>query len=132
MSFAKHKTVIEENDTVILYLNITNMHAIDVCPQIKNKKGELIEHVFQTNYGALKVKNLIGIKYGSKVSNSLVETSVDTKTTCFMHNLSISFKSFLSRLNCQKVGHMYCNPHLNYGHKPYHIEHRSFIHQISV
>lgn len=69
MSFAKHKTVIEENDTVILYLTITNMHAIDVCPQMKNKKGELIENVFQTNFGALKVKNLIGIKYGSKVSN---------------------------------------------------------------
>lgn len=68
MSFAKHKTTIEENDTVILYLTVTNMHAIDVCPQIKNKRGELVENVFQTNFGALKVKNLIGVKYGSKVS----------------------------------------------------------------
>lgn len=68
MSFAKHKTVIEENDTVILYLSISNVHAIDVVPQIHNKKGEFVENVFQTSYGALKVKNLIGEKYGSKVN----------------------------------------------------------------
>lgn len=68
MSFAKRKTIIEENDTVILYLSVSNLHAIDVVQQINNKKGELVENVFQTSYGALKVKNLIGVKYGSKVS----------------------------------------------------------------
>lgn len=67
MSFAKRKTIIEENDTVILYLSVSNLHAIDVVQQINNKKGELVENVFQTSYGALKVKNLIGVKYGSKV-----------------------------------------------------------------
>lgn len=67
MSFAKHKTFIEEGDTVILYLSVTSMHAIDVNPQIKNKKGVMVEYIFQTSFGALKVKNLIGHKYGSKV-----------------------------------------------------------------
>lgn len=68
MSFATHKSIIEENDTVIVYLNAQqNMHAITVTPYMKNKKGELIDNVFQTMFGALKVKGLIGAKYGSKV-----------------------------------------------------------------
>lgn len=67
MSFAKPKTVIQENDTIILYLSVQSFHAIDVIPYIKNKKNELVENVFQTSYGALKVKDLIGVKYGSKV-----------------------------------------------------------------
>lgn len=70
MSFLKPKTIINEGDTVILYLTVNNMHAIDVVPTIKNKKGETVENVFQTNYGALKVKNLIGKKYGSKIELS--------------------------------------------------------------
>ncbi|XP_031625876.1 tRNA (adenine(58)-N(1))-methyltransferase catalytic subunit TRMT61A [Contarinia nasturtii] len=68
MSFTKPKTTIEENDTVILYLTVQSLHAIDVVPFIKNKKDELVENVFQTNYGALKVKDLIGMKYGSRVT----------------------------------------------------------------
>lgn len=71
MSFAKPKTSIQENDTVILYLTVQNFHAIDVVPYIKNKRNELVENVFQTNYGALKVKDLIGVKYGSKVGEIL-------------------------------------------------------------
>lgn len=67
MSFAKPKTVIEEGDTVILYLTAQNMHAIEVCPQIRNKRGDLIEYIFQTNYGALKVISLVGQTFGSKV-----------------------------------------------------------------
>lgn len=67
MSFAKHKTIIEEGDTVILYLTVQSMHAIDAVPMIKNKKGEIVENVFQTSFGALKVKNLIGVEYGAKV-----------------------------------------------------------------
>lgn len=68
MSFARPKTVIEENDTIILYLTVQSFHAIDVIPYIKNKRDELIENVFQTSYGALRVKDLIGVKYGSKVN----------------------------------------------------------------
>lgn len=78
MSFAKHKTVIEENDTVILYLTVNNMHAIDVTPTVKNRKGENIEYVFQTHYGALRIKDLIGVKYGSKVNTQLTHKSICT------------------------------------------------------
>lgn len=70
MSFAGPKSVIEEGDTVIIYLTVTNLYAIEAVPQIKNKKGELVEHVFQTNFGALKVKDIIGVQYGSKVELS--------------------------------------------------------------
>lgn len=73
MSFAKPKTVIEENDTVILYLTVQNFHAFDVVPYIKNKKDELVENVFQTTFGAVKVKDLIGVKYGSKVKKKSIQ-----------------------------------------------------------
>lgn len=79
MSFNEHKTIIDEGDTVILYLTINSMHAIDVTQQIKNKKGELVENVFQTNFGALKVKDLIGKSYGSKV--------------CFLHEIFADLRS---------------------------------------
>lgn len=72
MSFAKPKTVIQENDTVILYLTVQSFHAIDVIPYIKNKKNELVENVFQTSFGALKVRDLIGVKYGSKVGGIFI------------------------------------------------------------
>jgi hypothetical protein len=32
------------------------------------RKGEEIENVFQTNYGAFKVKDLIGKRFGTKVA----------------------------------------------------------------
>ncbi|XP_055604342.1 tRNA (adenine(58)-N(1))-methyltransferase catalytic subunit TRMT61A [Uranotaenia lowii] len=70
MSFAEPKTLIEEGDTVILYMTVTNIYAIEAVPQIRNKKNEMIEYVFQTTYGALKVKDLIGVPYGSKVELS--------------------------------------------------------------
>lgn len=75
MSFRNYKDKIDEGDTVILYLS-NNVHAIDVKPEIKNKKGEMVENVFQTTFGALKVKNLIGVEYGSKVSLFLLHISI--------------------------------------------------------
>ncbi|KAL0868605.1 hypothetical protein ABMA27_008067 [Loxostege sticticalis] len=69
MSFKNYKDKIEEGDTVILYLS-NNLYALDVQRMIKNKKGEMVENVFQTPFGALKVKNLIGADYGSRVELS--------------------------------------------------------------
>lgn len=66
MSFRNYKDKIEEGDTVILYLS-NNLYALDVQREIKNKKGEMIENVYQTPFGALKVKTLIGADYGTKV-----------------------------------------------------------------
>lgn len=70
MSFSQLKETIEEGDTVILYLNPLNLHSIEVKPEIPNKHDELVDNVFQTKYGALKIKGLIGQKFGSKVSLS--------------------------------------------------------------
>ncbi|XP_003436673.2 tRNA (adenine(58)-N(1))-methyltransferase catalytic subunit TRMT61A [Anopheles merus] len=67
MSFAGPKEIIAEGDTVVLYLTPALMHTIDAVPQIRNKKNEMIEYVFQTSFGALKVRDLIGVRYGSRV-----------------------------------------------------------------
>lgn len=67
MSFEKFKDTIEQGDTVILYMRPNNMHAIQVQPKVRSKKGEWVENVFQTTYGALKVQSLVGKKYGTKV-----------------------------------------------------------------
>ncbi|XP_045504222.1 tRNA (adenine(58)-N(1))-methyltransferase catalytic subunit TRMT61A [Colias croceus] len=69
MSFKNYKDKIDEGDTVILYLS-NNLHAIEVRPEITNKKGEIVENVYQTTFGALKVRNLIGVEYGSRVELS--------------------------------------------------------------
>jgi tRNA (adenine57-N1/adenine58-N1)-methyltransferase len=70
MSFVTTQPLIQEGDTVILYLKINSIFAIEVQPQIKTKKNEIVENVFQTCYGALKVKNLVGVPFGSKVELS--------------------------------------------------------------
>ncbi|KAI4500114.1 hypothetical protein M0802_004984 [Mischocyttarus mexicanus] len=70
MSFRNTKEIIEEGDVIILYLGHTNMHSLEVTPKTKNKKGVMVENVFQTIYGALKVASLVGQKYGSKVKLS--------------------------------------------------------------
>lgn len=70
MSFHKHKSVIEEGDTVILYLNNSSLLAISVNPLIKNKRDATVENILQTTQGGLKVKSLIGQKYGSRIELS--------------------------------------------------------------
>lgn len=93
MSFCNYKSVIEEGDTVILYMSNT-MHAIDVVPEIKNKKDILVENVFQTMFGALKVRTLIGKKYGDKVSKKIISILfilfyMDCHTPRFVHIIII-------------------------------------------
>lgn len=67
MSFKQTKLSVDEGDVIILYFGPTNMHSIEVKRQITNKKGELVDNTFQTTYGALKVIDLVGKEYGSKV-----------------------------------------------------------------
>ncbi|CAB3233632.1 unnamed protein product [Arctia plantaginis] len=69
MSFRNYQDKINEGDTVILYIS-NNLYAIDVQREIKNKKGELVDNVFQSPVGALKVRTLIGVDYGSRVELS--------------------------------------------------------------
>lgn len=70
MSFHSYKDVIEEGDTVILYINPQAMYAIQAQSFIENRKGEKIENVMQTKYGALKISSIFGKKFGSKVNLS--------------------------------------------------------------
>ncbi|CAK9816151.1 tRNA (adenine(58)-N(1))-methyltransferase catalytic subunit TRMT61A [Anthophora quadrimaculata] len=70
MSFNKVKEVIEEGDVVILYLGPSNMHSLEIKPKIINKKGKMVDNIFQTIYGALKVFSLVGEKYGTKIQLS--------------------------------------------------------------
>lgn len=120
MSFAKHKEYIEEADTVVLYLSPTSMHAIDVHPEIKNKKGALVEYVFQTSFGALKVKSLIGQKYGSRV------IMLNSPQKC-MPKANLNY-----RLNYRGDGPMCCNRIPNSGQKRCHIERKLSTRPTSV
>lgn len=70
MSFNKVKEFIEEGDVVILYLGPNNMHSLEIKPKIVNKKGKMVDNIFQTIYGALKVFSLVGQKYGTKIQLS--------------------------------------------------------------
>ncbi|XP_034934518.1 tRNA (adenine(58)-N(1))-methyltransferase catalytic subunit TRMT61A isoform X1 [Chelonus insularis] len=70
MSFYQTKSTIEEKDVAVLYFGPQKMHSFEITPKIMNKKGELVENVFQTTHGALKIASLIGKKYGSRVELS--------------------------------------------------------------
>nr|CAI5834209.1 unnamed protein product [Callosobruchus analis] len=70
MSFEGYKDVIKEGDNVILYLTITQVYCVKAQHKIVNKKGNLVDNVFQTPFGALKCFELIGKSYGTKISLS--------------------------------------------------------------
>lgn len=52
---------------MLLYFGVINQYPIEVTRQMTNSKGQIIENTFQSKYGAIKVENLIGKEYGSKV-----------------------------------------------------------------
>lgn len=60
MSFNGYKEKIEEGDTVVIFLSVSNMHTFLVTR----------DKVFQTKYGALKHNDLIGKPFGSLVNCS--------------------------------------------------------------
>ncbi|XP_044258618.1 tRNA (adenine(58)-N(1))-methyltransferase catalytic subunit TRMT61A [Tribolium madens] len=70
MSFDNYKTVIEEGDTLILYLTISQIYSVRAEAKTLSKKGVEVDNVFQTPYGALKCADLIGKSYGSKITLS--------------------------------------------------------------
>ena len=96
MSFVTQRSLIEEGDTVILYLKINSIYALEVVPQIKTKKNDIVENVFQTCYGALKVKNLIGVPFGSKVELTkgygyVLQPTPETWTQTLPHRTQILY-----------------------------------------
>jgi len=70
MSFNRYKDIIEEGDTVILYINPQAMYAIQARSIMENRRGEKVENVMQTKYGALKISSLFGKRFGTKVNLS--------------------------------------------------------------
>ncbi|XP_064088449.1 tRNA (adenine(58)-N(1))-methyltransferase catalytic subunit TRMT61A-like [Macrobrachium nipponense] len=67
MSFSSFKKLIEVGDTVILYISVNHLYAIEVKPKLINKNGIEIDNVFQTRYGCLTVADLVGKPFGSKI-----------------------------------------------------------------
>lgn len=67
MSFIHPQDVVKEGDTVVVYAGINSIYAIEATASTKNKSGRDVENIFQSTYGALKVKNIIGKPYGSKL-----------------------------------------------------------------
>eukprot|EP00088_Acartia_fossae_P066757 TRINITY_DN828_c0_g1_i3.p1 TRINITY_DN828_c0_g1~~TRINITY_DN828_c0_g1_i3.p1 ORF type:complete len:344 (-),score=68.28 TRINITY_DN828_c0_g1_i3:159-1157(-) len=71
MALHGFKEMIEENDTVMLYINFSTIIPIKVSETTMNKKGDKeVENIYQTKYGALKVSDLIGKKFGHRVDLS--------------------------------------------------------------
>lgn len=70
MNYGGTRDEIEEGDTVVIYLSPQSMYPIKVTKQSLSKKGEVIDNVFQTSYGALQVRDLIGKKFGHKIQFS--------------------------------------------------------------
>jgi tRNA (adenine57-N1/adenine58-N1)-methyltransferase len=70
MTFDNYKELIEENDTVILYISFNTMYALKVTPTKLTKNGDSVENIFQTSYGGFKVNELVGKKFGTKVQMS--------------------------------------------------------------
>lgn len=68
MSFDGFKEKVEAGDDVILFLTVNQVYAVAANPKTTNKKGNLVDNVFQTPYGALKCADLIGKHYGSKIT----------------------------------------------------------------
>ncbi|CAB4058917.1 TRM61 [Lepeophtheirus salmonis] len=90
--------VIEENDVVIIYIGFNNVVGVNVTPMKVNRKGNLEEHVLQTPFGAIKVQELIGVKYGTRIivskSNSYVYALRPTPelwTKCLPHRTQILY-----------------------------------------
>jgi tRNA (adenine57-N1/adenine58-N1)-methyltransferase catalytic subunit len=108
MSFPVLRSKIEMGDTVILYLSVNSIFPIQVEPKIKNKKGELVENVFQTVYGALRVAELEGRSFGTRVQLSkgwafVLAPTCDLWTQCLPHRTQILYTPDIAMI-CTQLG----------------------------
>lgn len=106
MSFSEFKDVIAQGDTVILYIGVSSIYPIEVKPTVVNRLNEEVENIFQTKYGALKVSELIGKKYGSKVSMSrgwanVMYPTPELWTLCLPHRTQILYTADISMIITQ-------------------------------
>jgi len=70
MSFDIYKKIIEEGDTIILYVGFNSMYPVHVTPTKYNKSGVQVDHTVQTTFGGLRVVDLIGQRFGTRVKLS--------------------------------------------------------------
>eukprot|EP00095_Tigriopus_kingsejongensis_P004500 snap_masked-scaffold427_size174323-processed-gene-0.1 protein:Tk04500 transcript:snap_masked-scaffold427_size174323-processed-gene-0.1-mRNA-1 annotation:"hypothetical protein DAPPUDRAFT_306325" len=70
MSLAEYGEFIREHDRVILYISFKQMYPLLVTRDKVSKAGDTSEHVFQTTFGALRVADLIGRRFGTRVQLS--------------------------------------------------------------
>ncbi|XP_012260158.1 tRNA (adenine(58)-N(1))-methyltransferase catalytic subunit TRMT61A [Athalia rosae] len=103
MSFDRSKEFVEEGDEVILFLGVSQMYSLEATPTIVNKRGETVDYVFQTSYGALKVATLVGAKYGTKVDLSrgwayILQPTPDLWTLTLKHRTQIIYTPDISNI----------------------------------
>lgn len=103
MSFAINKKVVEEGDTVIIYINPQTMYAIQANLMTVSKKGVPIENILNTTYGALKIKDLIGKGYGHKIQFSqgwgyVLRPTPELWTQTLPHRTQILYTTDISQI----------------------------------
>ena len=107
MSFAGYKSVIEENDTVILYISFNHMVPVRVTPTRTSKSGSSqVENVIQTKFGALKVMDLVGERFGTKIHMSkgyayALHPTPELWTKCLPHRTQILYATDISMVILQ-------------------------------
>ena len=70
------------------------------------KSGEIVPHVHQTNYGALKVEELVGKRYGTRVGLSrgygyVLHPTPELWTKCLPHRTQILYATDISLVTMQ-------------------------------
>lgn len=106
MSFHGYKNLIEEGDSVILYFTINQVYCIKAQTKIVNKKGNLVDNVFQTPYGALKCAEIIGTKFGSRITLSkgwgyILQPTPELWTITLPHRTQIIYTPDISMIILQ-------------------------------
>ncbi|XP_030753024.1 tRNA (adenine(58)-N(1))-methyltransferase catalytic subunit TRMT61A [Sitophilus oryzae] len=106
MSFDGYKEVINEGDTVILYLTISQVYNVKAEGKTLNKKGQQVENIFQTPYGALKCAELIGKTYGTKIQLSkgwgyILQPTPELWTITLPHRTQIIYTPDISMIILQ-------------------------------
>ena len=106
MSFACYKDRVDLGDTAILYINFNVMYPVTVSELKPDKTGEMKEHIVQTSFGALKVKDLVGKRYGTKVQLSrgyafLLHPTPELWTRILPHRTQILYATDISMILLQ-------------------------------